>query len=366
MRAGGVILSLLIVGGCLGGIRVFGTLKAGGAFATVQTNYDLSCTQVLGVPGTEDLVIDRSTGVVFVSSHDRRAELAFGGEKNDLRGGIYAYDPGRPSLGFAELTAVNKDGAGPQGFRPHGLSLYTAADGTRTLMVVNHPDGVENTVEIYDVIDADDKENGLPRLAYRITVTSPLLVNPNDLVALDAVRFYATNDHGSKHPTARMLEDYLRLNLASVVYFDGEVFHTALGGLTFANGIEINGSGDEIYVAETTDGRVGSYTIDPESGDLEFKRKWDLKYGVDNIDVAADGSLWIGGHPKLLDFVAHSQDPRVLSAGKVVRIDPASKEEPKRIFQTDGDIISGLSVAAEYAGKIVMGQVFGDGLLVCE
>jgi len=171
-----------LVGGCLGGIRVFGTLKAGGAFTTIETNNDLSCTQELGVPGTEDLVIDRSTGVVFVSSHDRRAELAFMGEKNDLRGGIYAYDPGRPSLGFAELTAVKEDGAGPQGFRPHGLSLYTAPDGARTLMVVNHPDGVKNTVEIYDVIDAEDKENALPRLAYQTTVTSPLSVNPNDRV----------------------------------------------------------------------------------------------------------------------------------------------------------------------------------------
>ena len=92
MRAGGVILSLIIVGACLGGIRVFGTLKDGGVFATIETDHDLSCTQVLGVPGPEDLVIDRASGVIFVSSHDRRAEGVFAGAENDVRGGIYAYD----------------------------------------------------------------------------------------------------------------------------------------------------------------------------------------------------------------------------------------------------------------------------------
>lgn len=370
MRAGGVILSLLIVGLCIGGIRVFGTLKAGGAFIEIETDYDLACTRVMGVQGTEDLVIDRSTGVVFVSSHDRRIDLASEGEDNDNRGGIFAYDLARPSAGFVELTASGVGGEGPADFRPHGLSLYTAPDGAKTLMVINHPQGEESTVEIYDLdyegSEIADGNEQMPSLVYRMTVASPSLISPNDLVALDAVRFYATNDHGSKHPKARMLEDYLRLNMASVVYFDGEVFTTALGGLTYANGIEVNASGDKIYVAETTDNRISAYTIDPDTGDLEHLREWNLGYGVDNIDRAPDGSMWIGGHPKMLDFIAHAGDPRIMSPGKVMRIVPQSDDEPQTIFVTDGDILSGLSVAAQYNGKVVMGQVFDDGLLVCE
>lgn len=370
MRTGGVILSLVIVGLCLGGIRVFGTLKAGGAFIDIETDYDLACTRVRGVQGTEDLVIDRSTGIVLVSSHDRRADLASGGEGNANRGGIFAYDLARPLYGFVELTALGMSGEGPADFRPHGLSLYTAPDGAKTLMVINHPYGSESTVEIYDVIDGasvgDEGGAQMPGLTYRLTVTSPSMISPNDLVALDAVRFYATNDHGSRHPKARMLEDYLRLNIGSVVYFDGEVFTEALGGLTYANGIEINASRDKIYVAETTDNRVGAYTIDPDTGDLERLREWNLGYGVDNIDRAPDGSMWIGGHPKMLDFIAHAGDPRIMSPGKVMRIVPQSDDAPQTIFLTDGDILSGLSVAAEYNGKVVMGQVFDDGLLVCE
>ena len=368
MRAGGVILSLIIVGACLGGIRVFGTLKDGGVFATIETDHDLSCTQVLGVPGPEDLVIDRASGVIFVSSHDRRAEGVFAGAENDVRGGIYAYDLARPSEGFVELTALEEGAAGPSDFRPHGLSLYTAPDGNKTLMVINHPFGAESTVEIYDVIDpaGEAVPGDFPRLAHRVTVTGSSLISPNDLVAVDAVRFYATNDHGLRHPTARMLEDYLRLNMGSVVYFDGETFSTVLDGLTYANGIEVGAAGDKIFVAETTDNRLSALSVAPETGHLVLEREWDLEFGVDNIDRAADGSLWVGGHPKILDFAAHAEDPRVMSPGQVVRIDPGSSGDPATLFQTDGDILSGLSVAAEYDGKIVMGQVFGDGLLVCE
>lgn len=365
MRTGGVIASLLIVAACLGGIRVLGTLKAGGVFDEVETDYDQTCTKIPGVPGPEDLVIDRSSGIVFVSSHDRRGELEFSGAANTVRGGIFSFDPARPSRGFVELTALQEGRDGPADFRPHGLSLYTAPHGAKTLMVINHPQGEQSTVEIYDVVEPG-VPGDMPTLAYRMTVTSPSLISPNDLVALDAVRFYATNDHGIKHPKLRMLEDYLRLNVASVVYFDGEVFSHALGGLTFANGIEMNAAGDTVYVAETTDNRIGAYSIDKATGDLVPTDEWNLGFGVDNIDRAADGSLWVGGHPKMLDFVAHAADPKEISPGKVMRILPGSKDAPSTIFQTDGTILSGLSVAAEHDGRIVMGQVFDDGLLVCE
>lgn len=365
MRTSGIIASLLIVGICLGGIRVLGTLKAGGVFDDVATDYDQTCTKVPGIPGPEDVVIDRSSGVAFVSSHDRRAELAFAGADNDVRGGIFAFNPEQPDLGYLELTALEEGGTGPVDFRPHGLSLYTAPHGAKTLMVINHPQGEQSTIEIYDVIEPASVDD-LPSLAYRMTVTSPSLISPNDLVALDAVRFYATNDHGWKHPRLRMLEDYLRLNVGSVVYFDGEVFSRALGGLTYANGIEVSAAGDMIYVAETTDNRVGAYAIDAATGDLLPTDEWDLGFGVDNIDRAADGSLWVGGHPKMLDFVAHAADPKEISPGRVTRIVPGSDEIPSTIFQTDGAIMSGLSVAAEHNGRIVMGQVFDDGLLVCE
>lgn len=365
MRTSGVIASLLIVAACLGGIRVLGTLKAGGVFEDVATDYDQTCAKVPGVPGPEDLVFDSSSGVVFVSSHDRRTELAFAGADNDVRGGIFVFDPARPDLGFVELTALVEGGVGPVDFRPHGLSLYTAPHGAKTLMVINHPQGEQSTVEVYDVVEPATAED-LPSLAYRVTVTSPSLISPNDLVALDAVRFYATNDHGWKHPRLSVLEDYLRLNVASVVYFDGEVFSQALGGLTFANGIEVSAAGDTIYVAETTDNRIGAYSIDAATGDLVLTDEWNLGFGVDNIDRAADGSLWVGGHPKMLDFVAHATDPKMISPGKVMRIVPGSAEAPSTIFQTDGTILSGLSVAAEHQGRIVMGQVFDDGVLVCE
>ncbi|MDZ7827816.1 MAG: hypothetical protein U5R48_19385 [Gammaproteobacteria bacterium] len=46
----------------------------------------------------------------------------------------------------------------------------------------------------------------------------------------------------------------------------------------------------------------------------------DLDTGVDNIDVAADGSVWVAGHPHLDDFLAHARDPSARSATEVYRI----------------------------------------------
>lgn len=364
MRTRGVIASVLVVGVAFGGGRIFGTLQAGGAFREARTNYDMTCSNVAGVPGPEDLVVDRSSGIVFISSHDRRVDLAAGDEDNTVRGAIFAFDPARPSFGFVELTGVVDYGPGPADFRPHGLSLYTGPDGMRTLMVINHPHGEESTVEIYDVVDPQDP-GSLPSLRYRVTVSSPSLISPNDLVAIDSVRFYATNDHGFANPRLRVFEDYLRLNVGSVVYFDGEMFSEVLGGLTFANGIEVSADGKTLYVAETTDTRIGAYGVEPESGGLSLQREWDLDFGVDNIDRAADGSLWIGGHPKMLDFIAHASDPQMPSPGKVVRIDPASEAAPEVVFEEKGLLISGLSVAVEHEGNVFMGKVFDDGLLIC-
>ena len=65
----------------------------------------------------------------------------------------------------------------------------------------------------------DLSESGL---VHRRTLADPLLVSPNDVLAVGPDQLYVTNDHGSEGGIARMLEDYLRLPNANVLYFDGE------------------------------------------------------------------------------------------------------------------------------------------------
>jgi hypothetical protein len=52
-------------------------------------------------------------------------------------------------------------------------------------------------------------------------LSDPLLVAPNDLVAVGRDRLYVTNDHAC---ATRVLEEYLGLPLSTVVHYDGERF----------------------------------------------------------------------------------------------------------------------------------------------
>ncbi|MCC5866270.1 MAG: SMP-30/gluconolactonase/LRE family protein [Wenzhouxiangella sp.] len=152
-------------------------------------------------------------------------------------------------------------------------------------------------------------------------MSDALLISPNDVIAIDHERFYFTNDHGSPPGFRRTLEGYLRLPWSNVVYFDGEVFRVAAEGLTYANGINLSPDGRHLYVAEVTRSRVREYRRDPATGRLEEKRRLNIGFGVDNIEVdPVSGDLWIGGHVKLLSFVRHMNSPAVPAPSQVVRI----------------------------------------------
>lgn len=361
MRKGGLFLAagLVVVGGL--GVRVFGTLQNGGAFSSTESQNVESCTRVRGVMGPEDVHVDHQSGLVFVSAHDRRADLALEGGGH-VQGGIYVYDLANPSRGFHSLTA-RLDDVLPV-FRPHGLSLVAGEDGSKVLMVISHRDDGD-FVDIFDV--EEEAVDGINHVAlkYRKSVTNDLFASLNDVVALDAERFYVTNDHGSTNAMVKMTEDYFRLNIGTVVYFDGEKAGVAVKGQTYANGVNVSADQSMVYVAETTDRRISAYSVDKPSGALTLTQAWKMDHGVDNIDVASDGSLWIGGHPNMFDFIAHAEDWQVLSPGRVSRIDVTSGQV-ETILSTNGLEISGLSVAAPHAGKVIIGQVFNDGLLICE
>lgn len=370
MRRGGLLLSFSLLVFAVLGWRLYGTLDNGGAFQTVESTNTSNCTSVRGILGPEDLEIDRERGLVYVSSHDRRTDLALEDAETSVRGSIFVYDLNAPSRGFVDLTPLSGGDGTPINFKPHGLSFHKGSDGAKTLMVVSHPIVGGDTIEIFDIREVSSRNDAGDEtievyLHHRKSVADPTLISPNDVVAVDANRFYATNDHGSRNALINMAEDYLRLNLGSVAYYDGSDLSLVLKGQTYANGINVNDSGDEIYVTETTDRRVSVYDRDLESGALTRMNEWYLDFGVDNVDVAADGALWIGGHPSMFNFIGHAEDPRVLSPGNVTRIQIGS-DAVLTYMTTDGREISGLSVAAEHDGKVVIGQVFDDGLLICE
>lgn len=347
----------------LGGLFTRELINAG-TFTTLSPHFAGTCQALTGVPGSEDLVIDRETGVVIVSAGDFRGLW----NGTPARGGIHVFD-----LGDAEPTLIDLTPSAPAVFHPHGLSLHVGADGTRTLMVVNHLTETEHTIEIFR-LSYDPAAPGArqARLEHLETVSGPALVSPNDVLAVGPRRFYATNDHAAASGLARSLEELLRQDKANVVYFDGSGFAQVATGLTYPNGIAMTRGGTRVYVTETLDRTLRIYDRDVGSGALTQRPDPDglvfVGTGVDNIDVDADGNLWIGSHPKILAFSAHARDAANLSPSQVLKVSPAAEGRGgtiDEIYLNLGEEISGVSVAAVHEGRMVLGAVMDPKVLVC-
>jgi len=320
-----------------------------GHFKTIEPHFAGSCQAVAGVTGAEDITIHPRTGRAYISACDRRALNA----GRNGRGGIFAYDLTAPQPVPVKLTS----GPGPD-FQPHGISLYIDPEGRDALFVINHSGGTHK-VEIYDL-----QPDGL---VHRRTVKDPALVSPNDIVAVGRERFYATNDHRFTSGLLKIGEDYLKLPLANVVFFDGRDFKVAAEGIGYANGINISPDGRKLYVVGTTQMTLKIFNRDLKSGALIPIENVRFDTGLDNIEIDASGALWIAAHPQLLKFVAHSKDAANLSPSQVLRVTLQPHEEPRidEIYLTNGEALSGASVGAVYQNRMLIGSVFEPRFLDC-
>jgi arylesterase/paraoxonase len=325
------------------GMLVMGVRERAGMDRPLRLTGGGDCRVVEAPAGPEDLEIDTATGRVIISALDRRDPEA-GGDLWMLP----LSDPG------AEPRRIPRDG--PEDFRPHGLSLVRDA-GRLLVFVVSHPaDG--HTVEVFELVDG--------RARHLATHAGDLLHSPNDVVAVDAERFYASNDHGTAPGIARTMEDLLGLHLADVVYRDSRGMRSVVDGLSYANGVALSADGSELIVAESMPGTVSFLDRDPATGQVEPRLLVDLDSGADNIDVAADGSIWVTGHPHLNDFLGHARDPSVRSATEVYRIVPqADGARVDLVLGDDGSRLSGGSVAVAWRDQLLVGAVFESKLLRC-
>jgi arylesterase/paraoxonase len=331
---------------------VLKTLSDAGQFKRLAPHFAGRCTPVPGMPGAEDITFHPTLGYAYVSSDDRRATQA----GRPVPGGIYRYDPASSAPPVLLTGSFSRD------FHPHGISLFVAPDGTQTLYVVNHPEAGGQQLEQFEV-GADGM------LIHRKTLRDPALVSPNDIVAMDADRFYVTNDHGYPPGAMQVLEEYLQLSLGNVLYFDGQGFREVIRGTTYANGINRSPDGTTVYLAQAVGQSVSVYARDPASGALTERQTLQLGTGPDNIEVDAQGHLWIASHPKLLDFAAHARDVtgKTRAPAQVLRLKPAGDTlEVEEVFLDDGRQTAGLAVAAVSGKRMLLGPIFEPDLLSCE
>jgi arylesterase/paraoxonase len=330
-------------------------LLMGGVFRGIDPHFAGQCRLVPGPVGAEDLTIHPRTGVAYLSASDRRAELA-GAPRP---GAIWAYDLEDPNAAPVNLTP-DADAS----FQPHGVSLWVDDAGPDVLFVVNHPPVAggdpRHTIEIFDV--------GARRLVHRATLTHPLLVMPNDLVAVARNRFYVTNTHRNPPGMLQSLETYLQLAGAEVLFYGPEGFRVAIDDVVLPNGINVSADGRTLYLASVTPRELVVYDRDPATETLARRATVDLGTGPDNIEVAADGALWIGAHPKLLRLQSHMEDATTLAPSQVVRVRPAGADawDVDEVYLNDGTELAGASVAAVRGNRLLIGQIFGEGIRDCE
>jgi arylesterase/paraoxonase len=340
-----MVIPVVLAGGWL-----LHLMWSAGEFTTIEPHFNGTCRQIPGVAGAEDITIHQATGIAYISACDRRAVE----EGRSGNGALYAYDLNQPHPQPVLLTnGPEKD------FQPHGLSLYVDDSGRISLFVVNHGNG-RHAVEIFDFLP--------DRLQHRRTVTGDLLLSPNDLVAVGPEQFYVTNDHGWHTPLKKTVENYLKLRLSSVLYFDGSTFSEAAGGLGYANGINISPAGNRLYVAATTEKTLYRYDRDPRSNALGARHALFLDSGPDNIEIDDDGTLWVAAHPQLLHFVFHAGNPEKRSPSQVFRIvdEPEGAIRIEEVYLDSGEQLSASAVGTAWRNRLLIGPVFDPCFLDCE
>ncbi len=329
-------------------------LARGGSFSRLEPQFAGRC-EALPLEGSgEDILIDRERGYAYLSLLDRKGKI----EGKDVQGGTVA----RIDLNQRPFTAVDalvtKPGAP---LNPHGMSLYTAPDGTRTLVVINHgaKRGVDpEAVEIFT-------ESAPGEFTHSESVAGPELLSPNDLVAVGPRQFYVANDKVLGGGLAAGLQQ-VGIGGSPLTYFDGTRLRYVLDNIASGGGINSSADHRTLYVAETSGKRVR--VLDRgESGDVTERARIAINTSPDNIDVAADGSLWVAGHANTLKLIQHfiNGSPAPSQVWRVaLGADGVSEQE--EIYLDDGTNISAGSVGATYGNLLLVGSITERKIQICE
>ena len=337
-----IITLLKIAGVVIVAVAAIGAawIYLGGPARNLEPHFAGTCRSLGLGESAEDIQIDRERGFAYLSLIDRLSLTA--GEP--AQGWI-----GRLDLGSEPYTVEPALLDPPAHFRPHGISLFIDGDGRRTLAVINHP--VERGTEPEHVELFTEERPGVFR--HLRSFTDPLIARPNDLVATGHEQYYVAND---SPPNSG--------ELTQLVYVNRDRARSVADDIASGGGINVSADLRTLYVAETGANAIRLMRRDPATGAVESLERIQLESAPDNIDVAADGSLWVGAHASLLGLVLHfivGTD----APSQVLRVsaDDGTIEE---IYLNRGDEISASSVGVTYGNKLLIGSITDRQVLICE
>jgi arylesterase/paraoxonase len=322
-----------------------------GILIPVTSHFDGSCKTVALDNNAEDLRIDPSNGLVYLTY-----------SKGDIgsRGTVMLIDPSaaEPHVRAALSTE-------PDGFAPSGLSLYTPTTGPKLLFVTSRTRPGSHFVQIFE-------QSSTGAFTPRETIRDPLLWSPTAIVAVGPRQFYVVNQLGFKRATENGGKvtpgDQMRGNLSTVVYYDGEQMKIVADRLNLATGIAVSPDGRTVYVSESARGRIATFERDAASGALKRTGQIDVPGSPRNLNVDQDGTLWVSNHPHavpLMDFLGDSSDR---APTQILKITPGARQDQQveEIYVNDGDELSaGTAAAPRNSSQFVASSRTDKKLLMC-
>ncbi len=329
------VIVLLCVGG---GLYLYSLVNQ-----DIEEKFAGTCEDV-ALPGSgEDIQIDRDHGFAYMSVLDRLG-VAQGN----------AIDPGmvmRLDLNQQPYTVSPALTGGPE-LHPHGLSLFVNADGSRTLFVINHPADRENGAEAIERFVETAPGSG--RFVHAESYASPLITRANDMVAVSPQQFYVAQD----------VDRTSGETLTKLVYYDGSNYRVVADDIESGGGINVSADRQTLYIAETGGKNIRVVGL-ADDGSFATARKISLDTSPDNIDVAADGSLWVGAHSNVVALAMHFI-AGINAPSQVLRIEPSDPAGIEEIYLNAGDEISAGSGGATYGNKLLIGSITARKVLICE
>ncbi|RZA05116.1 MAG: hypothetical protein EOP11_13535 [Proteobacteria bacterium] len=304
------------------------------------------CTERARITGAEDMEWSAGISQVIVSADFRPAA----GEENPPSGAIYGFNPSNKQAPIRLSPDL------PFSFHPHGIALWETKSGPR-LFVINHrPE--KSTIELFSW--------GGKSFVHEETLDDPLLITPNDIAATGPREFYVSHDHGSRSHFAQALEHYARWGRGYLSYFDGKTLRRVANGIFFANGLSIDLANQRLFVAAMLEKSVRVYDVQNRLNPVLVKAL-KLNAGPDNVQLAEDGTLWIGAHPKILALKKHSEHHETPAPSLVIRVKQPLKEEAyaEEIMSDTGEKISAVSVALPWKNHLFLGSIYDQKILDC-
>ncbi|TGL63359.1 arylesterase [Leptospira sarikeiensis] len=315
-----------------------------------------NCSKVSGMPGPEDLAVDREAGLLYVSSHERRIK--------DQEGKIYFIE-----LNSTGLQPKLLETEYPKNFRPHGISLLNK-DGKYRLYVISHITLYkEHSIEVFERTEKPSANSKAGKWKHIQTLQDPLVTSPNDLSVASGNEIFVSNDHGEGGFMTYLFHDLFRMKRSEIAYYDGKTWSSLGNPISLGNGVLYvkRADGKEfLYRSAFNESSVLKFDIIRNNGKLTLGEPKSilLEGGPDNLEIDEKGTIFTVTHPSVMKFLKHASNAESHAPTKIFTISP--DDSIREIFSNSGELISAGSTALSYKERIYIAQVFNDFILQCQ